>query len=155
TGNVWTLLMKQRDVEDKDKIYAEVKKYLLREHGVDCIGKLGFENAYAIAVPEDVAPEMTSPPESEPSLKNFAAWAERRGGPLRIDGDNMIFDRPEWVRLRRLYGLNKAKIEIETLAMDPTLMYRAIDNGQVDAIVAYTSDGRIPANKLEILKDPQ
>ena len=39
--------------------------------------------------------------------------------------------------------------------MDPTLMYGAVNDGQVDAIVAYTSDGRIPYYHLEVLDDPE
>jgi glycine betaine/choline ABC-type transport system substrate-binding protein len=38
--------------------------------------------------------------------------------------------------------------------MDPTRMYDAVHDGQVDVIVAYSSDGRIPEYQLEILKDP-
>jgi osmoprotectant transport system permease protein len=39
--------------------------------------------------------------------------------------------------------------------MDPTLMYGAVDDGHVDVIVAYTSDGRIPYYDLEVLQDPE
>ncbi|MBI1914632.1 MAG: ABC transporter permease/substrate-binding protein [Planctomycetes bacterium] len=147
TGNVWTLLMKREDFKDSRQTLAEVREYLRKEHGVVCLGPLGFENAYAIAVPNDVARELDG------SLENLAAWAKRRRGKLRIGGDSQFFTRPEWTRLRELYGLYDGKIE--ELAMDPTLMYGAVRDGQVDVIVAYTSDGRIPAYGLEVLKDPQ
>src|SRR5206468_1603990 len=53
TGNVWTLLMKRQDFKDSDRTYQEVRKYLLEEHGVVCLGRLGFANAYAVAVPQE------------------------------------------------------------------------------------------------------
>lgn len=34
-------------------------------------------------------------------------------------------------------------------------MYGAVDDGRVDVIVAYTSDGRIPYYRLEVLGDPE
>src|SRR5690606_500248 len=36
---------------------------------------------------------------------------------------------------------------------DPGLMYAAVDNGDVDVITAYTTDGRIPALDLVVLED--
>jgi len=147
TGNVWTLLMKRRDVKDSRETYEEVCAYLLKEHGVLCLGKLGFVDAYSIVVPKDEAKKMYG------SLEKFAEWAKRRGGKLRIGGDSQFFTRPEWARLRKLYGLDD--VAIKEVAMDPTLMYGAVRDGQVDAIVAYSSDGRIPAYGLEILKDPE
>ena len=37
--------------------------------------------------------------------------------------------------------------------MDPTLLYEAIDAGQVDVIGAYTTDGRVAAYDLRVLED--
>jgi len=148
TGNVWTLLMKRQDFKDSRQTLAEVRDYLLKEHGVVCLGPLGFENAYAVAAPKNVARELGG------SLENLAEWAKKRyARPLRIGGDSMFFERPEWTRLRDLYKLHD--VEIKPVAMDPTLMYGAVRDGQVELIVAYTSDGRIPSYGLEILKDPE
>ena len=151
TGNVWTLLMKRKDVKGRRETLEEVRAYLLREHGVVCLGSLGFENAYAVAMPENRATGLKG------SLDSLAAYAAdylaRVGKPLRIGGDNQFFGRPEWDRLRVYYGLKDGTIE--TVAMDPTLMYAAVAKDQVQAIVAYTSDGRIPACGLRILQDPR
>jgi len=37
---------------------------------------------------------------------------------------------------------------------EPTFMYQAVANGEVDVISAFTSDGRIAANDLLVLADP-
>src|SRR5947207_15333082 len=127
--------MKREDFKDSRQTLTEVREYLRKEHCFVCLGPLGFENAYAIAVPKQVARELCG------SLENFAAWARRRSAKLRIGADSQFFERPEWRQLRELYHLDE--VQIERVAMDPTLMYGAVRDGQVDAIVAYTSDGRI------------
>jgi osmoprotectant transport system permease protein len=38
--------------------------------------------------------------------------------------------------------------------MDSTFMYSAVRDGQVDAVTAYTTDGRILAYDLAVLDDP-
>ena len=52
--------------------------------------------------------------------------------------------------MRNAYGLNDARAR----AMDSTFMYAAVRDGEVDAITAYTTDGRISAFDLVILDDP-
>jgi len=72
---------------------------------------------------------------------------------LKVGGDNQFFIRSEWRQVKEAYGLKESALQ--TVAMDPTLMYGAVADGQVDVIVAYTSDGRIKAYDLVILDDPR
>ncbi len=44
-------------------------------------------------------------------------------------------------------------LELETVEMDPGLMYLAIRNNKVDVISGYSTDGRIEAFNLKTLKD--
>jgi ABC-type proline/glycine betaine transport system permease subunit/glycine betaine/choline ABC-type transport system substrate-binding protein len=152
TGNIWSLLMKRGEFAgSREELLGEVTRYLREEHGVVCLGPLGFENAYAMVVPRDRAVAMGSTLEN---LGQFARkYRQEKYRPLVIGGDNQFFVRPEWQRLRRLYNLDEKTLA--TRNMDPTLMYGAVKDGQVDAIVGYTSDGRIPALGLEILDDPR
>jgi osmoprotectant transport system permease protein len=70
-----------------------------------------------------------------------------------VGGDSQFFTRPEWRWVKTAYHLTES--DVERVEMDPTLMYGAIRDGQLDVIVAYTSDGRIPAYELELLGDPR
>ncbi len=148
TGNVYTLLMHRQDFKGVD-VTAEVTRYLLEQHGVVCLGSLGFENAYAVVAPEWRATEIGS-------LTRLGTYADdhwkRTGRRLKIGSDNQFFDRPEWRRLKELYRVRDDTVE--TTAMAPTLMYGAARDGKVDLIVAYTTDGRIPAYDLRILEEP-
>jgi osmoprotectant transport system permease protein len=142
TGNVWALVMKRSDVADRATTLDEVTQFLRERHGVVCLGSLGFENAYALAMPRRRADER--------GIRSIADLASHAPS-WKIGGDEMIFGRPEWVRVRDTYGLRFSR----QVAMDDTLMYSAVDQGSVDVIVAYTSDGRIKAYDLQILEDPQ
>jgi osmoprotectant transport system permease protein len=75
----------------------------------------------------------------------------RQGSQLRIGGDYEFFARPEWDALRQSYGLAfKSQSEYQS-----TFMYRAVAQGEVDVISAFSSDGRIAAYDLVILEDPR
>jgi osmoprotectant transport system permease protein len=53
--------------------------------------------------------------------------------------------------LRDAYGLKFASQR----SFNPTFMYRALEDGTVDVISAFSSDGRIAAQKLTVLTDPK
>ncbi len=50
TGNVWATLMKRKDVQDPPTTLAETSRFLREQYGIVCLGRLGFENAYALAM---------------------------------------------------------------------------------------------------------
>ncbi len=152
SGNIWTLVMKRGDFTSREAVLAEITRYLRENYGVTCLGSLGFENAYAVVMPRQKTNQLNI--HSVEALAEYLADPARRPARrLRIGGDSQFFHRPEWRRVKRLYALEDD--DLETVAMDPTLMYGAVRDGQVDVIVAYTSDGRIPAYELEILSDPK
>src|SRR5262249_8265004 len=87
----------------------------------------------------------------EKLAKYAADYRKRTGSKPKIGGDTMFFGRPEWKRIKELYGVAEDAFEIKE--MDPTLMYGAVKDDQVQVIVAYNSDGRIPAFDLKVLRD--
>jgi osmoprotectant transport system permease protein len=132
--------MKQKPA-DRDTVLRGIDAFLA-QRGVVCLGPLGFENAYALA--------MTRPRAA--ALNILTLDDLRRHPDLKVAGDNQIFGRPEWRDLCALYGLTFQ----DRFPMDPTLMYGAVADGQVDVITAYTSDGRIKTFDLVLLdQDPQ
>jgi osmoprotectant transport system permease protein len=66
-----------------------------------------------------------------------------------MGGDYEIFQRQEWRSLERHYGLAFA----EQRSMDPSLMYQAIQAGEVGVISAYSTDGRVASYGLVALED--
>ena len=141
SGTLWTNVMKRESGVPRWRVLAELEGWLAREHGVRSLGSLGFENTYAIAMRREQAEKL--------GLHTLADLA-REAPHLAMGGDYEFFSRAEWKSVQRAYGLQFAR----TTSFDPTLLYDAVARGEVDAISAYSSDGRIAANDLVVLADP-
>lgn len=141
SGTIWANHMRRADAPAAAQLLEEMARWLDREHGIYALGPLGFENAYALAMRRDRAQEL-----GIRTLQDLSG----RSPSLRIGGDYEFFARPEWVAVRDRYGLAFA----EQRSFDSTLMYPAVVEGQVDVISAFSSDGRIAAFDLLVLKDP-
>jgi len=149
TGDVWTLLMKRQDYADRETTLKEVTRFLEEDFGVVCLGPLGFENAYAVAMTQDRAKAW-----EVSSIADMVEFARiRLGRPLKVGGDISIFLHKEWPRLKQKYRLRDG--DVQTVSMDQSLVYGAVQAGEVDAIVAYSSDGRLTEYKLQLLRDPE
>ncbi|HWB55285.1 MAG TPA: ABC transporter permease/substrate-binding protein [Tepidisphaeraceae bacterium] len=142
SGTIWANVMKKKERLPAQEIISRVTTYLKKQYGVECLGPLGFENTYALAMRRDRAEAL--------GIKTIADLA-RVAPKLKIGGDYEFFGRPEWTAVQKMYGLHFAK----TVALDSTLMYSAVKSGQVDVIAAFSTDGRIPAYNLVVLKDNQ
>ena len=81
------------------------------------------------------------------TLADLAAYAPR----LKIGGDFEFFSRPEWNAVVKAYGLHFA-LQRQYQA---NFMYRALVDGDVDVISAFSSDGRIAQYDLKLLADPK
>jgi osmoprotectant transport system permease protein len=154
SGNIWTLVMKEKDFPDatsKEEMRATMNEriadFLRERYGIVSLGSLGFEDAYVFAMTRGRAEELRLPRYSLEELGKLSR--ERR---LTVGADNQFFTRPEWDRVKTKYGFG----EVTETAMEPSLMYGAAKSGKVDVIVAYSSDGRLtdPDFDLRTLADP-
>jgi osmoprotectant transport system permease protein len=142
SGTIWTNFMQRTDVRARAEILDEVGRWLAQRHGIALVGRLGFENAYALAMARRRAEAL-----GIRSLVDLARHAQN----LSIAGDYEFFGRPEWASLRSAYGLAFR----EQRQMQAEFMYPAAAAGEVDVITAYTSDGRVAGHDLLILDDPR
>ncbi len=142
TGNLWLPVLKRTDRVDRATTLRDVTTFLRDKHGIECLGTLGFENAYALAMQRDRAEQL--------GIDSLEALT-RHAGRMRIAGDMQFFRLEDWKHMKAVYGLKFA----EEVPMDPTLMYDAVRQGKVDVISAYTSDGRVQAYDLQLLRDPK
>lgn len=142
TGTIWTNYLKREDNPGREAMYATIRDWEMRENGVKVLGRLGFENAYAFAMRQDRARDL-----GVTSLADLVGKASQ----LTVGGDPEFFERPEWLAVRDAYGLRFGR----TRNFAPTFMYNALASGEADVISAYTSDGRIAADRLVVLADPK
>jgi osmoprotectant transport system permease protein len=141
SGTIWTNQMHRDDTKPRAEVLGEMSKWLARD-GIRLLGGLGFENAYALAMPRAKAEAM--------GVRSIADLA-RQAPTLSIAGDYEFFGRPEWNAVRQAYGLTFR----EQRQMQPEFMYQAVARGEVDVIAGYTSDGRIAQHDLAVLDDPR
>jgi osmoprotectant transport system permease protein len=142
TGTIWSNYLKRTDNPGREVMYQTIRDWELRENKVKVLGRLGFENAYAFAMRGDRAAEL-----GVTSLTDLVAV----GPQLTVGGDPEFFERPEWIAVQGAYGMRFG----QTRNFAPTFMYNALASGEADVISAYTSDGRIAADKLVVLTDPK
>ncbi|MFM9979248.1 MAG: ABC transporter permease/substrate-binding protein [Sphingomonadaceae bacterium] len=141
SGTLWTNEMRRGDVLLRPTMNASIGQWA-QGRGVTSLGSLGFENAYALAMPGSKARAL-----------GIATLADlgRAAPQLTLGGDLEFLDRPEWAAIRTAYGLEFA----QTRAFSPTFMYAALKSGDADVISAFSSDGRIAADGLVVLADPK
>lgn len=123
------------------QVYDIVKAGYKEQFDLIWLEDWGFNNTYAMAVTQETAEEY----DLETTSDLEAVAGEMTLGtdlefPLREDG---------LIGFERVYGFGFGDVQ----SGDPGLMYAALDQGEVDVITAYTTDGRIPALDLVVLED--
>lgn len=142
SGTLWTNVLGRSDNPGRAAVLRELTAELKRRDGVTVLGSLGFENSYAFAMRADRAKAL-----GVSSITDLA----RRAPNLVLGSDLEFLSRPEWKAVKAAYGLSfKAQRSYQ-----PTFMYRALEDGEVDVISAFSSDGRIAADNLVVLSDPK
>jgi osmoprotectant transport system permease protein len=141
TGTLWTNELKRGDSPPRDLMLGVLADWEGKQ-GMRLLGRLGFENAYTFAMRGDRARTLRVA-----SLDDLAGQAPD----LKFATDPEFLERPEWKAVQAAYGIRFGAAN----AYSPTFMYRALASGRADVISAYTSDGRIAADKLVVLTDPK
>jgi osmoprotectant transport system permease protein len=142
SGTIWANEMHRTDMPGRAAVLQQIAQWLRVKYGILDLGSLGFENAYVLAIRADRAKAL-----GISSLADLAAYAPR----MKVGGDYEFFSRPEWASVVRAYGLHFAVQR----SYQPTFMYRALKDGDVDVIAAFSSDGRIVQYNLKLLADPK
>jgi osmoprotectant transport system permease protein len=141
SGTIWATIMQRQSLsEERGELLAQVREYLARDHEVTVVASLGFENTYALGMARERARTL-----GIETIGELAAHAPA----LEIAADYEFFGRPEWRAIRETYGLEFRRER----AMDSSLMYQAVRESQVDVISAFSTDGRIAAFDIELLRD--
>jgi osmoprotectant transport system permease protein len=142
SGTLWTNVLGRRDNPGRKAVLDQLTSELKRRDGVLVLGSLGFENAYAFVMRPDRAQAL-----GVATLADLAREAPR----LKLGSDLEFLSRPEWKAVDDAYGFTFRSER----AYQPTFMYRALAAGDADVISAFSSDGRIAADKLVVLTDPK
>lgn len=141
TGTGWMNVLKKQLPENNILDFNSLQKQYEDNYNLKWLGLLGFNNTYALAIPDSLAKKFNiiSCSDLSRNSKHFIFGAE-------FD----FFERPDgYDGLVKTYGLNFASIH----EMDINLRYNAIVEGKVNAIDAFTTDAKIVAQQLKVLTD--
>jgi osmoprotectant transport system substrate-binding protein len=142
TGTALAAVLKQRAASDHRQVYEEVKDEYLRRFGLQVFPPLGFDNSFAIVMRGDDAARMKIT-----KLSQLAPFSPK----LRMGvGYEFLERRDGYDGLVSAYGLRFAATP---RVMDLGLLYRALENRQVDLIAGANTDGLIAALHLVVLAD--
>jgi glycine betaine/choline ABC-type transport system substrate-binding protein len=128
--------------ESREEIYRSVKEAYPEKFGADWLSPLGFDNTYTLTMRDDQAEEL-----GIEKISDLEAHVDE----LTAGFDPAFLDRSDgYPGLAEHYGFKFAE-EPSQLAIG--LMYKACQEGQVDVIDAFSTDGRIEKFDLRILDD--
>jgi len=137
TGTITHEIFANRSFKQNSEIHKA-----LAEHGIRMTRPIGFNNTYAIGVPQKVADKF-----------NLQKISDLKLHPqLRMGFSNEFMERNDgWPGLKRRYGLDHKNVT----GLDHDLAYRAIDSGSLDVMDLYATDAEIQYYNIKALEDDQ
>jgi osmoprotectant transport system permease protein len=115
-------------------------KAALQQRGIGMTRPLGFNDTYALGVPEALARQL-----------NLHSISDLRGQPrLRFGFSNEFLNRKDgWPVVQTIYALPQTNVT----GLDHDLAYRAVSSGSIDVIDLYSTDAEIDFYHLRVLDD--
>jgi osmoprotectant transport system permease protein len=141
TGTGLASILNDKPGGDATEVLRRVREQFLVRWDLWWIAPLGFENAYALAVPRETAER-----DDLRTLSDLARVSSRMTAGLGYE----FIERSDGLPgLEQRYG-----ITFETVRpLQQTLKYQAIAEGRIDCLDVYTTDGRLGVYQLVVLED--
>ncbi|HEY2232977.1 MAG TPA: glycine betaine ABC transporter substrate-binding protein [Candidatus Angelobacter sp.] len=142
TGTALVAILKEKPVSDHAAVFNTVKELYARKFGLEVFPSLGFDNTFAMVMRGNDARRLHLK-----TLSDAAAISSQ----LRLGVGYEFIERPDGYKgLAAQYGLKFAEAP---RVMDLGLLYRALQNNQVDIVAGSNTDGLIAALDLVVLED--
>ncbi|KAA6450685.1 osmoprotectant ABC transporter substrate-binding lipoprotein OpuCC [Bacillus swezeyi] len=144
SGTDLTSTLGREAEKDPEKALKIVQKDFKKKFNYKWYDSYGFDNTYAFTVTKELAEKGNY--ETISDLKKDA-------GKLKLGVDNAWLKRKGdgYQGFKQTYGFEFGS----TFPMQIGLVYDAVKNGKMDIVLAYSTDGRIKAYDLKILKDDE
>jgi osmoprotectant transport system substrate-binding protein len=144
TGTALVAILKEKPASDHAAVFNTVKDFYARRFGLEVFPSLGFDNTFAMVMRGSDARRLRLK-----TLSDAAAVSSQ----LRLGVGYEFLERPDGYKgLAGKYGLKFAEAP---RVMDLGLLYRALQNNQVDIVAGSNTDGLIAALDLAVLEDDQ
>lgn len=142
-GTAYAFHLGMKDpIADPTKVYDLVNDRLQKELGMKFTKPLGFNNTYTLALPKELAEKH--------GVKTYSDLA-RVSDQLVLGVEHEFLNREQdgWPGLQKAYPFKFRKV----VPMDTGLKYKAIEQGEVQVINAFATDGMLKKFNLVILED--
>ncbi len=140
TGTGWNMVLKKEDVYN-ESLFGELQKEYSENYDMEWVGMYGFNNTYGTVVRRDVAEQYNLR-----TYSDLAAVADR----LVFGAQYDFYERPDgYNAFCEAYGLHFK----ETMDLNNSLKYQALNDGQIDVITVFTTDGQLATVNGVVLED--
>lgn len=141
TGTGWLFVLKNELINDPTELFMATKDAYAKEYDIAWSQLYGFNDTFGIAVKQELADTL--------DLATYSDLAAASGD-LNLGAEYDFYERDDgYPGLQALYGFDFG----ETTELDIGLKYEAISSDQVDVINIFSTDGRLKAEGLVVLKD--
>ena len=142
TGTGWNMVLK-KDGLYNEGLFKDMQKEYKEKLDMQWDGMYGFNNTYGLAVRREVAEQYDLKTYSD--LKDVASQ-------LVFGAEYDFFEREDgYDALCKAYGLEFKS----TMDMDIGLKYQALNQGKIDVMVIFTTDGQLSVSDAVVLEDDQ
>lgn len=142
TGTGWNMVLKKDGLYTED-LFENLQKQYKKKYDMSWIGMYGFNDTYGLVVRKEIAEQY--------GLKTYSDL-KRVSSQLVFGAEYDFFEREDgYDALCDAYGLNFKK----TMDLDIGLKYQAINQGKIDVMNVFTTDGQLSTSNVTVLKDDQ
>ncbi|MDX1660591.1 MAG: glycine betaine ABC transporter substrate-binding protein [Gemmatimonadota bacterium] len=141
SGTALVAILDRAPIHDADSVYTVVEETYLERWDLVLGPVLGFENTFALVVRRADADSLDLE-----AISDLARVDERWTAGF---GPEFMSREDGYPGLRRAYDLEFESVK----QMDLGLLYRALEQGQIDVAVGNSTDGQIAALDLVVLED--
>lgn len=140
TGTGWNMVLKEDGLYTED-LFDKMQQAYNDTLDMRWVGMYGFNNTFGLVVRREIAEQY-----GLETCSDLAAVA----GQLTFGAEYDFFEREDgYDALCAAYGLGFKK----TVDLDIGLKYQAIDQGKIDAMVIFTTDGQLSVADVKVLED--
>jgi osmoprotectant transport system permease protein len=140
TGTAWNMVLEKSGLYTED-LFPVIEQEYADNLNMQWVGMYGFNNTFGIAVRREVADKY-----------NLKKYSDLSGvsDELIFGAEYDFYEREDgYDSLCKAYGLNFKK----TIDLDIGLKYQAINQGKIDVMVIFTTDGQLSDSDLVVLED--
>lgn len=140
TGTAWNMVLKEEDLYDESR-FDELNSRYQQNYDMQWVGMYGFNNTYGLVVRSEIAEQYDLK-----TYSDLAAVSDR----LTLGAEYDFFEREDgYDALCDAYGMRFGA----TMDLDIGLKYQALEQGEIDAMVIFTTDGQLSVADARVLED--